>query len=67
LDIQAIHDYRSRLRRGADVGFYLAKDSHVARRAFEEMYPRVAEFRKIWGEIDPAGILASDLSRWLGP
>jgi decaprenylphospho-beta-D-ribofuranose 2-oxidase len=45
---------------------YLAKDSHVARRAFEEMYPRVAEFRKIRAEIDPAGLLASDLSRRLG-
>jgi decaprenylphospho-beta-D-ribofuranose 2-oxidase len=45
---------------------YLAKDSHVARRAFEAMYPRVAEFRKIRAEIDPDGILASDLSRRLG-
>jgi decaprenylphospho-beta-D-ribofuranose 2-oxidase len=45
---------------------YLAKDGHVARRAFEAMYPRVAEFRKIRAEIDPAGILASDLSRRLG-
>jgi decaprenylphospho-beta-D-ribofuranose 2-oxidase len=45
---------------------YLAKDGHVARRAFEAMYPRVAEFRRIRAEIDPAGILASDLSRRLG-
>jgi decaprenylphospho-beta-D-ribofuranose 2-oxidase len=45
---------------------YLAKDSHVARRAFEAMYPRVGEFRKIRAEIDPDGILASDLSRRLG-
>jgi decaprenylphospho-beta-D-ribofuranose 2-oxidase len=45
---------------------YLAKDSHVARRAFEAMYPRVEEFRKIRAEIDPDGILASDLSRRLG-
>jgi decaprenylphospho-beta-D-ribofuranose 2-oxidase len=45
---------------------YLAKDGHVARRAFEAMYPRVAEFRQIRAEIDPAGILASDLSRRLG-
>ena len=45
---------------------YLAKDSHVARRAFEAMYPRVEEFRKIRAEIDPARILASDLSRRLG-
>jgi decaprenylphospho-beta-D-ribofuranose 2-oxidase len=45
---------------------YLAKDSHVARRAFQAMYPRVEEFRKIRAEIDPDGILASDLSRRLG-
>jgi decaprenylphospho-beta-D-ribofuranose 2-oxidase len=45
---------------------YLAKDGHVARRAFEAMYPRVDEFRKIRAEIDPDGILASDLSRRLG-
>ena len=45
---------------------YLAKDGHVARPAFEAMYPRVAEFRRIRAEIDPAGILASDLSRRLG-
>jgi decaprenylphospho-beta-D-ribofuranose 2-oxidase len=45
---------------------YLAKDGHVARRAFEAMYPDAAEFRKIRAEIDPDGILASDLSRRLG-
>jgi len=45
---------------------YLAKDSHVARAAFEAMYPRVAEFREIRAKIDPAGIFASDLSRRLG-
>jgi decaprenylphospho-beta-D-ribofuranose 2-oxidase len=31
-----------------------------------EMYPRLAEFRKLRAEFDPAGILASDLSRRLG-
>jgi decaprenylphospho-beta-D-ribofuranose 2-oxidase len=45
---------------------YLAKDSHVARRAFEAMYPGVEEFRRIRAEIDPAGIMSSDLSRRLG-
>jgi decaprenylphospho-beta-D-ribofuranose 2-oxidase len=44
---------------------YLAKDSHVSRAAFEEMYPRVAEFREIRAKTDPAGVLASDLSRRL--
>jgi decaprenylphospho-beta-D-ribofuranose 2-oxidase len=45
---------------------YLAKDGHVARGAFEAMYPGVEEFRRIRAEIDPAGIIASDLSRRLG-
>ena len=31
-----------------------------------EMYPRLAEFWKLRAELDPAGILASDLSRRLG-
>ncbi|HEY6494392.1 MAG TPA: FAD-binding oxidoreductase [Trebonia sp.] len=44
---------------------YLAKDSRVARGAFEAMYPRVAEFRALRAEIDPAGVFASDLSRRL--
>jgi len=30
------------------------------------MYPRLPEFRKVRAEIDPAGVLASDLSRRLG-
>jgi decaprenylphospho-beta-D-ribofuranose 2-oxidase len=44
---------------------YLAKDSRVTRTSFEAMYPRVAEFRRIRGEIDPDGLLVSDLSRRL--
>jgi decaprenylphospho-beta-D-ribofuranose 2-oxidase len=31
-----------------------------------EMYPRLAEFRKLREVYDPAGMLASDLSRRLG-
>jgi decaprenylphospho-beta-D-ribofuranose 2-oxidase len=30
------------------------------------MYPRLEEFRKLRAEIDPVGVLASDLSRRLG-
>jgi decaprenylphospho-beta-D-ribofuranose 2-oxidase len=44
---------------------YLAKDSRVARRAFDAMYPRVEEFREIRARLDPGRILASDLSRRL--
>jgi decaprenylphospho-beta-D-ribofuranose 2-oxidase len=45
---------------------YLAKDSRVPASVFDQMYPGLEEFRKIRAEIDPAGILASDLSRRLG-
>jgi decaprenylphospho-beta-D-ribofuranose 2-oxidase len=44
---------------------YLAKDSRVPAAVLEEMYPRLPEFRKIRAEIDPSGVLASDLSRRL--
>ena len=39
---------------------------HHAPGVLAEMYPRLAEFAKLRAELDPAGILASDLSRRLG-
>jgi decaprenylphospho-beta-D-ribofuranose 2-oxidase len=45
---------------------YLAKDSRVPADVLAQMYPRLAEFRKLRAELDPDGILASDLSRRLG-
>jgi decaprenylphospho-beta-D-ribofuranose 2-oxidase len=45
---------------------YLAKDSRVAPGMLEQMYPRLAEFRKVRAELDPRGVFASDLSRRLG-
>jgi decaprenylphospho-beta-D-ribofuranose 2-oxidase len=44
---------------------YLAKDSRVSAATLEEMYPGLPEFRKLRAELDPAGVLASDLSRRL--
>ncbi len=44
---------------------YLAKDSRVPPAVLAEMYPRLPEFRKLRAELDPAGTLASDLSRRL--
>ena len=44
---------------------YLAKDSRVSAETLEGMYPRLPEFRKLRTVLDPAGILASDLSRRL--
>jgi decaprenylphospho-beta-D-ribofuranose 2-oxidase len=45
---------------------YLAKDSRVSAATLEQMYPRLAEFRKLRADLDPRGSLASDLSRRLG-
>ncbi len=45
---------------------YLAKDSRVSRQALEAMYPRLPEFLKLRAELDPGGLLTSDLSRRLG-
>jgi len=45
---------------------YLAKDSRVSPGMLARMYPRLDDFRKLRAEVDPAGILASDLSRRLG-
>ena len=45
---------------------YLAKDSRVAPATLAGMYPRLREFRDLRAELDPAGVMASDLSRRLG-
>jgi len=45
---------------------YLAKDSHVPPDVLAQMYPRLPEFRALRAELDPGGMLASDLSRRLG-
>jgi decaprenylphospho-beta-D-ribofuranose 2-oxidase len=45
---------------------YLAKDSRVSRAMFEQMYPRLEEFRKLRTDLDPDGTFNSDLSRRLG-
>jgi decaprenylphospho-beta-D-ribofuranose 2-oxidase len=44
---------------------YLAKDSRIAAGTLAAMYPRLAEFRALRAELDPAGVMASDLSRRL--
>ena len=44
---------------------YLAKDSRVSAATLREMYPGIPEFRRLRSVLDPAGVLASDLSRRL--
>ena len=50
----------------ADGRIYLAKDARLARSHFEQMYPRVDEFRAVRSELDPDARFASDLSTRLG-
>ncbi len=45
---------------------YLAKDSRIAAGTLAGMYPRLPEFRAVRAELDPGGVMASDLSRRLG-
>ncbi len=59
-------DQLDKLVVGSGGRVYLAKDSRVSAATLEQMYPRLDEFRKLRGELDPRGILASDLSRRLG-
>jgi decaprenylphospho-beta-D-ribofuranose 2-oxidase len=44
---------------------YLAKDSRVSAEMLARMYPRLDDFRKLRAELDPTGLLVSDLSRRL--
>jgi decaprenylphospho-beta-D-ribofuranose 2-oxidase len=44
---------------------YLAKDARLSRATFDRMYPRADEFRALRRELDPRGVLRSDLARRL--
>jgi decaprenylphospho-beta-D-ribofuranose 2-oxidase len=44
---------------------YLAKDSRLAPATFDRMYDRADEFRKLRRELDPDGVIQSDLARRL--
>ena len=44
---------------------YLAKDSRIPAELMPAMYPRLNDFRKVRGDVDPAGVFVSDLSRRL--
>ncbi len=45
---------------------YLAKDSCMAREAFERMYPRLPEFKRVKARLDPDGRFSSSQARRLG-
>lgn len=45
---------------------YPAKDSALSSAGFAAMYPRADEFRAVLAEIDPRGLMTSDMARRLG-
>ncbi len=51
---------------GAGGRLYLAKDSRIPAELMAPMYPKLAEFRRLRAQVDPDGLIASDLSRRLG-
>jgi decaprenylphospho-beta-D-ribofuranose 2-oxidase len=51
---------------GAGGRLYLAKDSRIPAGLMSAMYPRLGEFRRLRGQLDPDGVFGSDLSRRLG-
>lgn len=72
IDMPATNDMRVLLDRldqqVLDAGgrIYLAKDARMGRGAFEQMYPRLDQWKAVRRAVDPSGRFSSDLSLRLG-